>query len=289
MSKTTKIQVDELVIAAEVAGDQRRPALLLLHGWPHNRRVYDQVIDRFAEGYFTIAPDLPGIGESVGAPPSAEKGVIADLVLRATETLGARDLVIGGFDVGGMIAFAAAREHGGRIRGAIVANTVVPGIDPWTEVMGNPHIWHFAFHSIPGLPETLVTGHQRDYFDFFANFLAGKKEAITSAYRDAFAAAYDRSDALKAGFDWYRAMELDAKTNRRHKRVDTPMLYLRGDADGGNIDGYLAGLKAAGAKMLRGEVIKGSGEFLPLETPDAFVEIVSRFAKDSAGASAKAA
>jgi pimeloyl-ACP methyl ester carboxylesterase len=288
MTKKT-LQIENLTIAAEVAGNSGRQALLLLHGWPHNRQVYAPVIDAFAADFFTIVPDLPGIGESVGAPQSAEKAVLADIVLSAAEQLGAKDVVMAGFDVGGMIAYAAARDHGARIRGAVVANTVIPGIEPWTTVISNPHIWHFAFHAVPNLPETLVTGHEREYFDFFTNFLAGRKEAVTSEYRSAFAAAYTRPEALKAGFDWYRALEADAKTNARHKRIATPILYMRGDADGRGIDDYVAGLRDMGAETVTSTVIKGSGEFLPLEAPDAFIEAVRDFAHEVAKTKARAA
>jgi pimeloyl-ACP methyl ester carboxylesterase len=288
MSKTIS-KLDDLTVAAEVAGDPRNPALLLLHGWPHNHRVYDTVIQAFAADFFTIAPDLPGIGDSIGAPPTGEKAVLADLILRVSEKLGAKDIVVAGFDVGGMISFAAAREHGTRIRGAVVANTVIPGIEPWAMVISNPHIWHFAFHAIPDLPELLVTGHQREYFDYFTNFLAGRKEAVTEKFRAAFADAYERSDSLKVGFDWYRALEADAKTNMRHKRIATPMLYLRGDADGRGIDDYVAGLEAIGVEALTHKVITGAGEFLPLEAPEAFVEVVRDFARGAMSAKANAA
>jgi len=287
---TTKIlQIGTLTIAAEVAGKPQNQALLLLHGWPHNRQVYAPVIDTLAADFFTIVPDLPGIGESIGSPQSAEKAELANIVLSAAEQLGATNIVIAGFDVGGMIAYAAAREYGARIRGAVVANTVIPGVEPWSKVISNPHIWHFAFHAVPSLPELLVTGHEREYFDFFTNFLAGRKEAVTSAYRSAFAAAYTRSDALTAGLDWYRAFDADAKTNARHKRISTPILYLRGDADGRGIDDYVAGLRDMGAENVTSTVIKGSGEFLPLEAPDAFIEAVRNFALQAVKAKAKAA
>jgi pimeloyl-ACP methyl ester carboxylesterase len=279
------VQLEDITIAADVAGNPQHPALLLLHGWPHDRSVYGPVVESFAADFFTIVPDLPGVGESIGAPRSAEKVALADIVLSAAERLGAKDIVIAGFDVGGMIAYAAAREHARRIRGAVVANTVIPGIEPWTKVTSNPHIWHFAFHTIPQLPETLVTGHEREYFDFFTDFLAGNKEAVTSEYRDAFAAAYRRPGALTAGFDWYRAFEADAKTNARHKRIAIPMLYLRGDADGRGIEDYVAGLKDMGAENLTSAVINGSGEFLPLEAPDEFVRVVRDFARNAAATS----
>ncbi|CAN7556991.1 alpha/beta fold hydrolase [Polaromonas sp. LjRoot131] len=278
--RTDTMAHEGLTLGLIAAGDPARPAIVLLHGWPHSKDLYAPVVDTLATGHFVLAFDLPDIGDSRGAPPSAEKTVLADIVIGAAERAGARSPVIAGLDVGGMVAYAAARDHGERIAGAVVMNTVIPGIDPWDKILADPRIWHFAFHALPELPELLVTGHQRAYFDFFTDFLAGKKEAVTEAHRAAFAQAYERAEALKAGFDWYRALQADAKHNSRHKNIETPMLYLRGDADGRSPDDYLPALKAAGAKRLTGEVLGGSGEFAPLEVPKAFTRALAAFAKE---------
>jgi pimeloyl-ACP methyl ester carboxylesterase len=279
MMRTATIEHEGLTFGLLAAGDPARPAILLLHGWPQCKEVYAPVMDALASGHFVLAFDLPEIGDSRGAPRSAEKTALAESLIGAAERAGARSLVVAGFDVGGMIAYAAARDHGHRLSGAVVMNTAIPGLDPWEKLLSDPRIWHFAFHALPELPELLVAGHQRAYFDFFTNVLAGRKEAMTEACRDTFASAYERPESLKAGFDWYRTMQADAQHNRQPKVIDTPMLYLRGDADGRSPEDYLPALKAAGAKRIQGEVLRGSGEFAPLEVPEAFIQAVGAFAK----------
>jgi hypothetical protein len=105
-----------------------------------------------------------------------------------------------------------------------VIKTVIPGVAPWREVLADPRIWHFAFHAIPDLPETLVRGHERPYFDFFHNVLASDPNRIPDAVRAEFASAYARPEALKAGFDWYRAMPEEAERNAAPARIATPIL-----------------------------------------------------------------
>jgi hypothetical protein len=78
-------------------------------------------------------------------------------------------------------------------------NTVLPGIEPWSKILADPRIWHFAFHNIPQLPETLEDGHQREYFDFFTDVLAGNPKAITDTMRDAFTEAYRRQESTESG------------------------------------------------------------------------------------------
>jgi len=46
------------------AGDQSRPAVLLLHGFPNSSEMFREIIQHLSESAFVIAPDLPGFGES---------------------------------------------------------------------------------------------------------------------------------------------------------------------------------------------------------------------------------
>ena len=278
MLKTIELETGGVHIAATAAGDPSAPTIVLLHGWPHSRALYDGVIDLLGDDFFVLAMDLPAIGDSRGAPRSAEKSVLADIVIGAAEAAGARDIVVAGLDVGGMTAFAAARDHGSRIRGAIVMNTVIPGLEPWDKILADPRIWHFAFHGIPQLPETLVAGHERVYFDFFHNVLTRQPQRISDSLRTAFARAYARPEALKAGFDWYRAMAADAKHNAERARITTPLLYARGDADKRAIEPYLEGLRGAGVEALESRVIADCGELAPIEQPRAFSDIIADFA-----------
>jgi pimeloyl-ACP methyl ester carboxylesterase len=277
------VEHDGLSLVALAAGDPRRPALVLLHGWPQSKEVYERVIDPLASEHFVLAFDLPAVGDSRGLPRSAEKTELADIVIAAAERAGAKSIVVAGFDVGGMIAHAAARDHGARILGALVMNTVLPGVEPWSKILADPRIWHFAFHAIPELPELLVAGHQRAYFDFFFEVLVGRKDAVSERCRATFARAYERPEALEAGFDWYRALQADAERNAQRKEFRTPILYVRGDADGRSPEDYVPGLKDAGAQNVQGKVLHGSGELAPLEVPDAFVQTLVAFAAECRG------
>ena len=268
-----------LTLGALVAGNADSPALVLLHGWPHTKEVYDEVLEELAADHFVIAFDLPGVGESAGTPASSEKIVLADALLGAAETLGAESPVIAGFDVGGMIAYAAARDHAQRIKGAVIINTVIPGIEPWSKVLADPRVWHFAFHAIPELPEKLVAGHQREYFDFFLEMLVARKDRVGARHRTLFAAGYRKPEALKAGFDWYRAMRADAERNAVPQDIRVPMLYLRGDADGGSAADYLPGLREKGARLIEGDALADSGEIAPLEAREAFITRLRDFAR----------
>lgn len=277
-NKLETVAAGSIELGFRAAGTSENPALVLLHGWPHSSALYEGVLEELAADRFVLAFDLPAIGASRGLPSSAEKTVLADIVLQAAETLGARSIVIAGLDIGGMIAFAAARDHADRVVGAVVVNTAIPGVDPWSKLIADPRIWHFAFHAIPDLPEIMVAGRERPYFDFFIDLLAGDPGKITEPVRAAFVDAYARPEALKAGFDWYRSLELDAKRNAVVKSIRIPLLYVRGDADAKQIDAYVQGLRQAGVSELQHAVMPG-GEFSPLEAPEAFVATLRDFCR----------
>ncbi|HKQ11933.1 MAG TPA: alpha/beta hydrolase [Steroidobacteraceae bacterium] len=281
------LEVGGLTLACRKAGRSSDPCLVLLHGWPQTGLAWEGVLPELGKDNYALAFDLPAVGDSKGAPHSAEKAVIADIVLKGAEAAGGKSIIVAGYDVGGMIAFACARDHGARIEGAVVMNTVVPGVDPWTKILSDPRIWHFAFHQIPELPETLVAGHERTYFDFFYNVMASDPKRLPDARRDAYAKGYARREALRAGFDWYRTMPKDAEHNAKRVAIETPMLYLRGDAGaaGKVVDEYVAGLKNAGVANLDSGVLPNSGEYAPEEAPGALVEALRRFRRSVTSAS----
>lgn len=284
MSEMMQIAMGEVTLAARAAGEARDPCLVLLHGWPQTGRAWEGVIDALAADQFVLAFDLPGVGASRGAPCSSEKTVLADLLVGAAERAGGRDIIVVGYDVGGMIAFSAARDHGGRIAGAVVMNTVIPGIAPWEKVLADPRIFHFALHNVPGLPERLVTGRERAYFDFFYDRMAADPAHLPEEARAAYAAGYARPEALKAGFDWYRVMARDAEHNARPVRIETPILYLRGEAGPAatSLEEYADGLRWAGAGRLETGILPHSGEYAPEEAPQELIGALRRFRRSMA-------
>src|SRR5580700_12167412 len=56
--------VDGIKIFYREAGDQQKPAVLLLHGFPTSSHMFRNLIPQLAEDFYVIAPDLPGFGFS---------------------------------------------------------------------------------------------------------------------------------------------------------------------------------------------------------------------------------
>ncbi len=112
------------------------------------------------------------------------KGCSCREIHQAIQALRLGTYMIVGHDVGTMVAYAYLRKFAAELKAAVLISSVVPGLGPWSKVLSNPFIWHFAFHNIPNLPETLVLGKQRVYFDYFFDILTKDHSAIDDAARD---------------------------------------------------------------------------------------------------------
>lgn len=251
---------------------------LFLHGWPEDWSEFEQVQSLAASEARAVAMDLPGIGGSRTSLASGAKSVIAAYVIGVIDALGLQNVTLVGHDAGGMVAYACLRRFPGRLASVAIISTVIPGLPPWEDVVRNPHMFHFALHAVPDLPERLVLGKQREYFDFFFRAIAAHPEAITPAARQGYVAAYSTPTALKTGFDWYRAFPQDVEENRAATNpVNVPVLYVRGAKEAAGLERYLQGFREHGVTHLSSAVVADSGHFIPEEQPAALWESLRAF------------
>jgi pimeloyl-ACP methyl ester carboxylesterase len=267
------------------AGDPDGVPFLFLHGWPESWQSWRQVMTVAARQARPVAIDLPGVEASSGAATDGSKQQLAAVVHELISTMGLREVTLVGQDVGGMIAYTYLRAYQDLAR-VVIMDVVMPGVDPWEEVLRNPYLWHFAMHMIPALPERLVQGHQEEYFGYFYDVLSHDKRRISAEARAAYAKAYATDSALTAGFNWYRTLYQDAADNRQAAAgspATTPLLYLRGEHESGNIDTYVQGLRAAGVTHVEQAVVPDAGHFTQEENPEQTWQLIARFAGLEAG------
>jgi pimeloyl-ACP methyl ester carboxylesterase len=274
-----QVDVEGLGIHVVEGGAADKPAVVFLHGWPQCWAAFERVMILLAPDARAVAIDLPGIGGSTTPPPANDKRTLAKYVRGAIRSLGLRDVTLVGHDAGGQIAYAYLQAYPDELGRAVLMNIVIPGVDPWSEVERNPHIWHFRFHAIPDLPEQLVAGREAAYFDYFFDTIAAKPGAVPAEARARYVEAYSRPDALRTGFEWYRAFAKDEKDNARRQLVSTPVLYLRGEKEQAGIDlaRYVDGLREAGLQKVGGALIADSGHFAPDEQPQAVAALLRKF------------
>jgi 3-oxoadipate enol-lactonase len=101
------------------------PVVLLAHGFPLNRSMWDPQLGPLRARARVIAPDLRGFGASEAGPPGPlTMDQHADDLAALLGHLGVREpVVFCGLSMGGYIAFAFWRRHRERIRALVLADT----------------------------------------------------------------------------------------------------------------------------------------------------------------------
>jgi pimeloyl-ACP methyl ester carboxylesterase len=260
-------------------GDPEAVPFLFLHGWPEPWQSWLSVMTLASRKVRAIAIDLPGIGGSTGDPTDGSKRQVTAAVHGMVVGMGLSEVTVVGQDVGGMVAYSYARDFGELAR-VVVMDVCVPGLAPWEEVLRNPYIWHFGLHAIPDLPERLVRGRQADYFSFFYNAMSADPSKITLAARAAYVKAYSTDSALRAGFNWYRTFPQDAAVNKAARdQVGTPLLYLRGEKEGGRMADYQEGFESAGLTKVDYALVSDAGHFTQEEAPEQTWRLIADFAE----------
>ncbi|TPL35573.1 alpha/beta hydrolase [Mesorhizobium sp. B2-4-8] len=282
--KHSQISVNGGGIHVAETGLEHQASVLFLHGWPQDWSAWAPVLEMAGEHVHALAIDLPGIGKSNVADPPSKPHDIADMLHDVVKAMGREKLAIVGHDIGGQVAYAYLRRYSAELEAAAILDVVIPGIPPWEKVRRNPSIWHFAFHATPRLPDLLVSGNERAYFNFFYDALAKHAERITPQARAAYARAYASPAALRAEFDWYRAFSqaaaLDEADGQAPNFIETPLLYIRGADEPGDIDFYLDGFRSVGIRSIRGATIADCGHFVPEEQPAALCRALLDFLRD---------
>jgi pimeloyl-ACP methyl ester carboxylesterase len=107
------------------AGDPKKPALLLLHGFPTSSHMFRDLIPLLADRYHVIAPDYPGFGFS-DAPDRTSFNYtfehLTEVMDEFTQTVGLRRYAMYIFDYGAPIGLRLALAHPERVTAIISQN-----------------------------------------------------------------------------------------------------------------------------------------------------------------------
>ena len=124
-------------IAFDRAGDGGFP-LLLIHGWPETRRIWERNTGPLADaGFDVIAPDLRGFGDSALAPDDRyDAAVHARDMQGLLEHLGHERCVVAAGDLGGVVAQDLSLRFEGLVERMVLFNTITPVLPAEYEAAG---------------------------------------------------------------------------------------------------------------------------------------------------------
>ncbi|MFF7097079.1 alpha/beta fold hydrolase [Streptomyces rubradiris] len=97
--------------------------LVLVHGHPFDRTMWDPQLAEFSAGRRVIAPDLRGYGASPVTPGTVPLSRHAEDIVELLDHLAVDSFVLAGLSMGGQIVMECHDRFGDRIRGLVLADT----------------------------------------------------------------------------------------------------------------------------------------------------------------------
>lgn len=262
-------------IEADVAVAGSGPAVLLLHGFPHTWRLWTEIIGPLAEHHRVIAPDLRGLGASTHAAEGYDAGTLAADAEGILDALAEPTAAVVAIDAGTPVAFLLAMRRPKLVRRLVLMESLLGSLPGAEDFLAGGPPWWFGFHSVPGLGETVLNGHEAEYLDWF--LAAGTHgRGVPPEIRDAFVSAYTGHDALRRAFSYYRAMPASARQINEAVaggRLSMPTMAIGAHPVGRALERQLRPV----ADDLTGHLVQDCGHIIPLDRPQELLRVLTPF------------
>jgi pimeloyl-ACP methyl ester carboxylesterase len=281
-------------------GDQSRPAVILLHGFPESHRTWREVAPRLADDFFLVMPDQRGFAAS-DQPQDVEDyraDTLINDVFALADALGIQDFTLVGHDWGGAIAWPAALRGDPKLTRLIIINAPHPVIfqksliESPDQRAASQYITAFR---APGFAKVV----ERYGFDwFFEKTFAGHVDLskIPEAEKQQYLADWSQPGAFAAMLNWYRASKLvvpppgvtiplPAWVLRAFPKVQVPTLVIWGTQDTALLPIQLEGLDQL-VDDLTIVRLPSAGHFAPWEASEEVADAIRHFLAAPAEASA---
>jgi pimeloyl-ACP methyl ester carboxylesterase len=255
------VEVDGEAIAYREAG--QGPALVLLHGFLCDGRVWRPQLSRLSDRFRLVAWDAPGAGASSDPPDGFTTESYARCLAGFLAAVGIERAHVLGLSWGGILAQEFYRLHAERILSLVLADTYAGWRGSLPEAVWKERL-SACLQDAGGLVEALV-----------ARFVLGVfTDAAPQQLRDEFSAI--AAEFHPVGFRLMSLSSAEIDTRGLLPSIDVPTLLLWGDDDRRSPLGVAEQFHAAipGAELA---IIPNAGHLSNMEQPDVFNEHVRRF------------
>ena len=184
--------MNNLSIAYERRGSG--PPLVLLHGFPLDHHLWDEVMPLLENSFDLIIPDLRGFGESetVDRPYTMED--YASDIAGLLDQLGIQKAAVAGHSMGGYVALAFARAYPERVSGLALVSSQTPADPPERKEGRYKTAAEVAEKGIGGVVETMAPKFTSDpHLQAVAREIMEKQQP--AAYIGALKAMAERADS----------------------------------------------------------------------------------------------
>lgn len=105
------------------------PVLVLLHGFPENGKLWDNIVSVLAHDFTIIIPDFPGSGDSAFIGEDLTMEQMADSVKAVLDKETVKEAVIAGHSMGGYAALAFMEKYPALVKGLSMVHSTAAADD----------------------------------------------------------------------------------------------------------------------------------------------------------------
>ena len=214
-------------------GDESKPVIILLHGFPVTSAMWIDLITPLKEaGYRVVAFDQRGYSPEA-RPSDLDSYTIPQLtndVFAIADAIGAKKFHLVGHDWGAVVGWSAVLSSPSRVvswTALSIAHPAAFGAALQDDPDQQSRSSYFAFFQTPWLPETVFSFNN---FRVLKTLYKGMKEEQQEEYIDVFS----EPRALTLALNWYRSIGKNNLINRDtnlNLDVLTPTLFIWGNQD----------------------------------------------------------
>ena len=244
------------------------PVVVLLHGFPLDRSIWDGLIGPLSAAHRVIAPDLRGHGRSPATPGPYSMEDLADDVLETLEAEGVPPpYVLVGHSMGGYVALAFAEAHPDRLRALVLLSSRALADMPeaarrrleTAEALDREG----TTEPLLGMVDAMLAADNRrsrpELVEHVGGLIRGTSAVGAAGALRGMASRPDRHDVLQA--------------------LEVPLLVIAG-ADDAIVPAEESSAMADAAPGGRLQSIDGAGHLAPIEAPDATAGVLLSFLGD---------
>ncbi len=258
--------------------------IFLVHGWLGTsytwRKVAPELVD---EGFMVICPDMRGYGDS-DKPENGYDGLnlVEDLRAIAEQFEIKEKVHVVGWDMGALPTYLYAAKYPEEVATITYLDEPLPSVNlhQFTTFTKENHggYWHFGFNSAVDLPETLISGKEREFWNYLYGLMLFNPSAISEKDKDEYMRTYASKAGIRGSVGWYKdaltTTEQFASAIQKGKIV-VPVLALGGQFG----SAYAYEQLKPYCENIRGGVIPNCGHMIAEERPDYLVDELLKFYK----------
>lgn len=203
-----KCFVNGIRLHVRVAGEGQ--PVLLMHGWLGTSYSWRHVAPKLVQaGYKLICPDMRGYGDSDKPAAGYDGLTLVEDMRSVLVQLGVREKVhVAGWDMGALPAYLFAAHYPSEVATLTYIDEPLPSVNLHTLTMYTKEnfggYWHFGFNSAENLPEMLISGKERQFWNYLYSLMLYNPSVITENDKDEYMRTYASGGGIRGSNGWYR-------------------------------------------------------------------------------------